>query len=199
MITAYSHTFDVIVNRILIDCSIGIPHVTNVERPMKALWDTGACCTCIATSVAHEMGLIKVNERELIGADNKPFMADVFCVRLKMGHFEIGNIEVCGIPMSGKMENMIIGMDVITKGDLSITNYEGKTVLTFREPSLEKIDYVEELKLQKKCKDYQNVMARKNINTAKCACGSGKSYKNCHGQTVYAKHEDNLNNKAIKP
>lgn len=48
-----------------------------------------------------------------------------------------------GCPMSGKMENMIIGMDVITKGDLSI--------------------------------------------------------KNCHGQTVYAKHEDNLNNKAIKP
>ena len=191
MITAYSHPFDNIVNRILIDCFIGISHIAGGDRPMKALWDTGACCTCIATSVAQEMGLVKVNERELIGADNKPFMADVFCVRLTMGHFVIGFIEVCGIPMSGKAENMIIGMDVITKGDLSITNYQGKTVLTFREPSLETIDYVEELKLQKKCQDVHNIMTKKNIN-AKCACGSNKAYQNCHGLSVYARYEKGL-------
>ena len=192
MITAYSHPFDNIVNRILIDCSIGIAHMSGVDRPMKALWDTGACCTCIATSVAQAMGLVKINERELIGADNKPFMADVYCVRLTMGHFIISFIEVCGIPMDGKAENMIIGMDVITKGDLSITNYQGKTVLTFREPSLEKIDYVEELKLQKKCRIQHNAMTQKRIN-AKCACGSGKTYQNCHGQSVYAKYEDSIN------
>lgn len=191
MITAYSHPFDNIVNRILIDCSIGIPHVEGGDKPMKALWDTGACCTCISKSVASAMGLVKVNERELIGADNQPFMADVFCVRLTMGHFVIGFIEVCGIPMDGKAENMIIGMDVITKGDLSITNYQGKTVLTFREPSLEKIDYVEELNIQKKCQIQHNVMTKKKI-PSKCACGSGKAYKNCHGQSVYARYEDSL-------
>lgn len=184
MITAYSHPFDNIVSRILIDCLIGIPHSEGVGRQMKALWDTGACCTCIATSVAREMGLIKVNEKQLIGADNKPFMAEVFCVKLKMGHFEIGNLEVCGIPMEGKAENMIIGMDVITKGDLSITNYQGKTVLTFREPSLEKIDYVEELRLQKKCQEHNNIMIRQNAKNAKCACGSDKTYKYCHGKSI---------------
>lgn len=188
MITAYRHPFTTIVNRILVDCTIGIPHFEGNIKAMKALWDTGATCTCIAQSVADEIGLVRVNERDLIGADNKPFKADVFCVRMQMGHFIIENIEVCGIPMEGKAENMIIGMDVITKGDLSITNYQGKTFLTFREPSLEKIDYVEEID------QYNNYLKRHNINVLhrvpdKCPCGSGKMYKNCHGLTIYAKFE----------
>ena len=98
-ITAYRYPFPTIVNRILVDCTIGIPHVDGTAKAMKALWDTGATCTCIAQSVAEEIGLVKVNERELIGADNMPFKADVFCVRMQMGHFVIVNIEVCGIPM----------------------------------------------------------------------------------------------------
>lgn len=190
MITAYRHPFPTIVNRILVDCTIGIPHVELPQKAMKALWDTGATCTCISCSVATEIGLVKVNERELIGADNQPFTSDVFCVRLQMGHFVIENIEVCGIPMDGKSENMIIGMDVITKGDLSITNYHGQTFLTFREPSLEKIDYVAEID------QYNSYLKRHNVNVLhripdKCPCGSGKNYKNCHGQTVYAQYEAN--------
>ncbi len=198
MITAYRHAFSAIVNRILVDCTIGIPHVEGTSKAMKALWDTGATCTCIAQSVAVEMGLIKVNERELIGADNKPFMSDVFCVTLQMGHFVISNIEVCGIPMDGKAENMIIGMDVITKGDLSITNYQGQTFLTFREPSLEIIDYVAEID------QYNNYLKRHNINVLhrvpdRCPCGSGKMYKNCHGQSVYAKFEESQAQQVNKP
>ncbi len=190
MITAYRHHFSGIVNRILVDCNIAIPHTIGADRAMKALWDTGACCTCIATSVAQAMGLTRVNEKQLIGADNKPFMADVFCVRLQMGHFVIENMEVCGIPMDGKAENMIIGMDVITKGDLSITNYQGQTFLTFREPSLERIDYVAEID------QHNDYFKRHQLNirhklSDKCPCGSGKDYKNCHGRSVY--FEDTAN------
>lgn len=191
MITAYRYPFTTIVNRILVDCTIGLPLVDGTDRNMKALWDTGACCTCIASTVAQSMGLIKVNERELIGANNQPFMSDVFCVRLTMGHFVIGIIEVCGIPMDGKEENMIIGMDVITKGDLSITNYQGKTFLSFREPSLERIDYVSEIS------QYNDYLKRHSTNLLhnlpdKCPCGSGRMYRNCHGASVYAKYEDSL-------
>ena len=79
-------------------------------------------------------------------------------------------------------------MDVITIGDLSITNYQGQTFLTFREPSLEKIEYVAEID------QYNNYLKLHNINVLhrvpdKCPCGSGKNYKNCHGKTVYAQYE----------
>lgn len=189
MITAYRHSFNNIVNRILVDCSIDVPITEGAGRAMRALWDTGACCTCIATRVAQEMGLVRINEKELIGANNQPFKADVYCVKLKMGHFVIDFLEVCGIPMEGKAENMIIGMDVITRGDLSITNYNGQTFLTFREPSLEKIDYVAEIEQHNRCLKAHNYKKKKGI-TDKCECGSGKSYSNCHGQTVYAKYRE---------
>lgn len=41
----------------------------------------------------------------------------------------------------------LIGMDVIGMGDFSITNYQGKTCMSFRLPSLHEIDYVENLNL----------------------------------------------------
>jgi len=94
--------------------------------------------------------------------------------------------------MDGKSENMIIGMDVITKGDLSITNYQGQTFLTFREPSLDRIDYVAEIDQYNDCLKRHNINVLHHIRTDKCSCGSGKAYSNCHGQSVYAKYENSL-------
>ncbi len=39
--------------------------------------------------------------------------------------------------------DVLIGMDVIGLGDFSITNKDGKTTFSFREPSMEEIDYTE--------------------------------------------------------
>lgn len=36
---------------------------------------------------------------------------------------------------------MLLGMNVITKGDFSITNYRGKTTMSFRVPSKYVVDY----------------------------------------------------------
>jgi len=40
-------------------------------------------------------------------------------------------------------------MDVITKGDFVITNFNGNTVFSFRVPSCECIDYVEQINRQR--------------------------------------------------
>ena len=37
--------------------------------------------------------------------------------------------------------DVIIGMNVLTVGDFAISNYDGKTLLTFRAPSEERIDF----------------------------------------------------------
>ncbi len=46
--------------------------------------------------------------------------------------------------LSGGCE-VLIGMDIITLGDLSITHYKGSTCMSFRIPSLHEVDYVKSL------------------------------------------------------
>jgi hypothetical protein len=63
--------------------------------------------------------------------------------------------------------DLLIGMDIIGAGDFSVSNFDGKTVMTFRMPSIETIDYVK---------------ANAPRRNALCFCGSGKKYKHCHGK-----------------
>jgi hypothetical protein len=39
---------------------------------------------------------------------------------------------------------MLIGMDIISQGDFAVTNLNGKTVFTYRYPSIKTIDYAKE-------------------------------------------------------
>lgn len=41
---------------------------------------------------------------------------------------------------------MLIGMDIITTGDFSITNYNEHTTMSFRTPSIQTIDFVRGMK-----------------------------------------------------
>jgi len=61
-------------------------------------------------------------------------------------------------------------MDIITKGDFSISNFNGLTTLSFRCPSQEKIDFVSII-------NKASAIGRNEP----CPCGSGKKYKKCHG------------------
>lgn len=187
MITAYTHQYGSVQSRIIIDSQISLPN-TDPEKgvELKALWDTGAMVTCISTDLANRLGLMAIDETMVVGANNEPFKVPTFCVQIKMGSFVLPIHNVVGLPMEGNEHSMIIGMDIISKGDLSITNYSERTVISFRTPSLETIDYVHEIDLQNRCNKLHaiNVKAKR---PDKCACGSGKDFKNCHGSSVYAK------------
>ncbi len=43
----------------------------------------------------------------------------------------------------------LIGMNIISQGDFALTNFGGKTTFTFRHPSKRKIDFVQELRIEK--------------------------------------------------
>jgi len=46
--------------------------------------------------------------------------------------------------------DMLIGMDVITLGDFAITNPNGKTVFSFRMPSMTEIDFIKHSHIEPK-------------------------------------------------
>ena len=72
---------------------------------------------------------------------------------------------------------MLIGMNIITKGDFAVTNYQGNTTMSFRVPSLQKIDFVTGMKTGQPI--IKDKVPGKNDP---CNCGSGKKYKHCCGK-----------------
>jgi hypothetical protein len=57
-------------------------------------------------------------------------------------HFEIEEVEAVEFAYTDEDQcDLIIGMDIMTQGDLSITNFEGRTTFSFRIPSLHKVDF----------------------------------------------------------
>lgn len=75
-------------------------------------------------------------------------------------------------------------MDIISLGDFSISNYNGRTVMSFRSPSLTAIDYCMEVE------EFNRIFRIHKWNLErhlpdKCGCGSGRDFKNCHGKSLY--------------
>lgn len=189
MITGYTYPFPGIVNQLVIDCAITLPNAVTggVVQNIRALWDTGAQLTCISQRLVARLNLQPDGSTNILGANNQPFPAKVYSVQLIMGRFVIPYLRVAELPMQNTGHDVIIGMDVMSQGDLTITNYNGHTVLTFREPSLETVNYVEEIDLFNKCLKAHNVKVAHHIRQDKCECGSGKSFANCHGKSKYNK------------
>ena len=71
----------------------------------------------------------------------------------------------------------LIGMDILTQGDLAVTNFNEKTCVSFRIPSAQCIDFVET------AKSSQPVISTKIGRNAPCSCGSTKKYKYCCGKS----------------
>lgn len=91
---------------------------------------------------------------------------------------KVGLIGICVSECPNIAGNFgaIIGMDIITQGDLSLTNVNQQTCMTFRIPSIGTIDYVDEAK---RLKSLPDTSIGRN---APCPCGSGRKYKKCCGR-----------------
>ena len=150
---------------------------TKKSRKCVALWDTGATNTVITKAVAQDLnlpvtGMAFVNH----AAGMSPMPKHVVNIMLP-NNVGISFTEVTEGDLKGC--DVLIGMDIITRGDFAITNVGGKTTFSFRIPSVETIDYC----------NHSNMVPNKPIVKTKqvgrndpCPCGSGKKYKNCCGK-----------------
>jgi hypothetical protein len=72
--------------------------------------------------------------------------------------------------------DVLIGMDIITAGDFAISNFQGKTTVAFRIPSVECIDW------NPNAKNTSRPTATRVGRNDPCPCGSGKKFKKCCGK-----------------
>lgn len=114
-----------------------------------ALWDTGATKSVITKKTAESLELVPSGTVDVNHAGGRSrantyvtnfFMPNSVCI--------IG-VLVSECPDISNNVGAIIGMDIIAKGDFSLTHVNGLTCMSYRLPSIQRIDYVEEANREK--------------------------------------------------
>jgi SEC-C motif/Aspartyl protease len=154
------------------------PHTPTPQlHDYTGIWDTGATATAITQKVIDDCALKPIGMTKVHGADGE-FITEVYFVSiLLLNGVGFRTLRVTKGKL-GPGADLLIGMDIITAGDFAVTNYNGKTVLSFRIPSSEFIDF------SGKAAVPSTVLPTKLPGVGRndpCPCGSGKKYKKCHG------------------
>ena len=119
---------------------------------VHGVWDTGATGTCVSERVVNSLGLNPIGFT-VVHTANGIKQAGQFIVDLLLpNQVLIKDLRVT--EFSGTTEvDVLIGMDVICDGDMSITNANSKTVFSYRiPPDWLHIDYVQTAKSSKQGK-----------------------------------------------
>lgn len=159
------------------------PDYNKIKDVYTAIWDTGATNSVISDKLAKKLKLTPVGVATVSTAGGK-IDVNRYILGLKLpNHLEISNVFVTAGNLDDNTD-FLIGMDIITLGDFSITNVDNKTTFSFRYPSCETINYVEQAKvLQKKQLQSQLKQIEREIKKGgRCSCGSGKKFRYCHGK-----------------
>ena len=148
-------------------------------------WDTGATNTAISDRIAKELNLTPTGKIKIGTANGEKIVNKYIIDIILPNNLCIKNVEVSGVDLTADTD-ILIGMDIITKGDFSVTSVNGNTTFSYRFPSCEIIDYCADAsKLNKKAVERQQKELEaqlKQHGNEKCFCGSGKKYRYCHGK-----------------
>ena len=99
---------------------------------VKAIWDTGAYGSVISPKVAEELGLIPVGVKPIQTA-NGTYEAYAYVVDVMLpNRLVIRGVEVSESDL--KVCDALIGMDIISMGDMKVTN-KPTTKFIFRIPA----------------------------------------------------------------
>jgi predicted aspartyl protease len=136
----------------------------------QALWDTGATGSVISPSVAKALALTPSGTVKVTHAGGSS-MSPTYVVNLWLpNNTGVSGVIVTEFPGHGC--DVLIGMDIMRHGDLSLTHYKGNTCMSFRMPSCAEVDFV---------KDHNRQVFAGVGRNDPCPCGSGSKFKKCHG------------------
>ena len=127
-----------------------IPKARQIDFPrVQCYMDTGATKTMVTKHLAEGCGLVPTAQSRVQGV----FGAQVvngYLVNIVLPtqhpnrdqkNVAIQHLSVLEAPALTRGHNVLIGMDIISKGDFAISNYRGRTMFTYRIPSRGDIDF----------------------------------------------------------
>ena len=120
--------------------------VSFLDKSVKlknAIWDTGASASSINIKYADVLGLRPISFTTIHTA-NGPCSVPVFYINIKFNeNLSIDGIAVTGANLVGI--DMLLGMDIINRGQFTISNNNEGTTISFLSPSDVTTDYVDDL------------------------------------------------------
>lgn len=179
--SAFTQRYEGITNVLRSECIVSQAFDPNSQQQpvtckVTCIWDTGATNSVISPRLAQVLKLLPSGRVPVNDASGTK-ISNTYMVNVMLPN----NV---GIPFLQVTEgvllgfDMLIGMDIISQGDFSISCPGGKTVFSFQLPSTHEVDYVDGKMIQTPL-----------VNTTKepgrnepCPCGSGKKYKQCCGK-----------------
>ena len=151
---AFTKKYDNIVSQIILPCGVSEP-ITEISQETEmttfnALWDTGATCTVISSKVAKLLELATFSQTTINHANGQS-VVNIHDISLTLPNRTLFPfVRVLETELYGF--DLLIGMDIISQGDISISNKDGKTTFSFRLPSYREIDFM---------KEYDEILANK--------------------------------------
>lgn len=127
--------------------SLATKHMRAADRPpsrqFRSIWDTGATFSMVSQRVVHDLGLktdgyVTLHHAggEAVGVPT--YRADFLLYNnVQFADVRVGLVNVRDI-------DVIIGMDIINRGDFAVSNKDGSTSFSFRIPSVADFDFASE-------------------------------------------------------
>lgn len=127
-------------------CSVSIAHhiisgeIVPESFQFICLWDTGATSSVISKAVANKLGLKPSGKSKVYHSDGESIV-NTYLINLVLPNMVIFQLLKVTEGIFNDFD-ILIGMDIITNGDFSITNLASKTTFSFRVPSINEIDFL---------------------------------------------------------
>lgn len=157
---------------------------TNVSMKIQGIWDTGATAMAITSRVVQSMGLVATGFA-MVNTANGQVPQNTYSIDVVLPNgVKIAGLVATELPGLTDGCDALIGMDIITLGDFSITNHNNVTCMSLRIPSSHEIDYVAspDFGIVKVTPGNSQETVKQVKPNDKCSCGSGEKYKRCHGK-----------------
>ena len=141
---SFTTTFNGLSNVLYNDCHVSLWEQGKQTKmhPFKAIWDTGATASVISRAVVDTCQLKPIGFGKVYHAQGES-TTEVYVVSIKLPNgVLISPVRVTRGVL--KDTDVLIGMDIISKGDFAVTNRGNRTRFSFRIPSRADIDFVSE-------------------------------------------------------
>lgn len=134
-----------IVNKLKCLVTVKDPSLQN-GATFVGLWDTGATNSGITENVAKTLGLVSAGKTKVHGIGGLVEVPYYIVEIILPGNMRFVRI-VTECKSAGDWD-VLVGMDIMSNGDLAVSNYNGMTTFSFRVPSRAATDYVDEEKAE---------------------------------------------------
>lgn len=187
--TAFTIEYHKLVNVLYTGCRIGAAFNNKIQHKeeipnmheFRAIWDTGASASVISKNVVDKLGLEPTGIAQVFHANGisivNTYSASIFLPNGIV--FTTLKVTEAILPTG---TDVLIGMDIISRGDFAITSSNNKTKFSFQIPSTHNTDYEKEIQKINKRLQSSNTITQIVGRNLPCSCGSGKKYKKCCGK-----------------